>query len=94
MEGKCCICSQTRECVVLTLTDEERAAASKVGTNLGETLAYCKACYKIATDPFVGAQLIKGLLEMRLRASGNPRAEEAGKKLHEFLIRKAKRPVS
>jgi len=94
MEAKCCICGHQCDCVVLNLTDEERKAAAQVGTSLGATLAYCKACYKIATDPLVGAQLIKGLIETQLRISGHPRAEEAGRRIHEFLINKVKRPVS
>lgn len=75
---------------VLTLTDEERAVITKVAGEPPPTeFFYCTPCYRVVTDREMGARLISGQLEIRLRVAGHPRAKEAAEAFYKLLISKS-----
>jgi hypothetical protein len=80
----CCIC--TRDFVngkSFTLTPEEQKV---LGPNVKE-VHYCAACLRVSVDRESGAQLLKGLYEMRLRELGVPRAKELSEEFYTKLLR-------
>jgi hypothetical protein len=94
----CGICKRNwpdARCKVIQLTDAERTfvQASSGGTAPTE-FVYCGPCWKTATDRVQGAQLISGLLQTSMQASGSPDAQRVGKKFREFLLSKSGKPVS
>lgn len=93
----CCVCGANRDlkkCVVLKTTDAERDAIRKMGQEPKDEYVYCRPCHRLITDKERGAKLLQGLVQTRLRMAGNPRADEIGKRYYDFLLQKAKGPVS
>jgi len=88
---KCCVCSADRECVVLTLTDDEKAAIRAMGQTPQETLAYCRPCFRLLSNPEQGAQLIRGTFQVGLQNAGIANAEKLARRYYDFLLSKAKR---
>ncbi len=90
---KCVNCSRERPestGTVIQLTDEERGLIRKMsGDEPPTSYFYCKTCYRIITDREMGARMISGQLEIRLRAAGNPTAQEIAEKLYKLLIDKS-----
>ena len=95
---KCGICGRTwpeDKCKVITLSAEERAyVLSTTHEEAPEQYIYCKPCWKVATDRTQGLQLMSGIIQATMRNAGNPNAEKAAQKFHDFLISKAGKPVS
>ena len=87
---KCCICNRERsetDCVVLTLTDEEKKFSSDMGQGAPDTLVYCKPCYKVLTDREQGARLMQGTF--RMNAGDLPGAAQYAQRLYDRLIQKS-----
>lgn len=83
--AKCCVCTQDREGgETFHLTAEEKAA---IGPEAVGSLYYCQPCLKIMHDRQKGAQLLKGLHEMRLRELGVVEAEEIANRFLETLLK-------
>ena len=67
-----------------TLTDAEKKA---IGDSAPDEVNYCSACLKVMQDREAGAQLLKGLYEMHLRAAGVPpiNIRSVSKRFYEIL---------
>lgn len=83
MSNACCICRQTKTGQAFILTPEEREA---LGPQAPEEVFYCSACLKVMRDREAGAQLLKGLYEMRLREIGVADPSEAAYRLYVKLV--------
>jgi hypothetical protein len=97
MNVKCCLCGKIKDrlnCVVLTTTEDEMAAIRQVGQEPSAEYIYCRPCYRLATDRERAARFMQGIVQMKLRARGNPKAEAMGNKMYEMLIDKSKKVVS
>lgn len=95
--NKCCVCRRARDVFkTVTLTESEREFVGKMtGKAPPETLSYCKACWKIATDKTQGAQLFKGMLQLHLQGSGVRDAEHIATEVQSKMMKKATpKPVS
>jgi hypothetical protein len=89
---KCVNCSRERAPnagKVIELTEEERNLITMTVGEAPSSYFYCTPCYRILTDREMGARMIAGQLEIRLRASGNPRAQQIAETLYKFLIEKS-----
>lgn len=89
MNVVCVVCNRSwpkEKCQTLTLTDEEKAHIQAAGEEPMETLSYCNPCWKILSDKLMGAQLIKGTLQVQLRAKGVANAEELSQTYFERLL--------
>ncbi len=81
-------------CHVVELTETEKAIVLKTTGQKVDRYIYCNPCWKLLTNRQQGAQFIAGSFRAALRAAGNPKAEEAGKKMLDFLLKGRGRPVS
>jgi hypothetical protein len=89
---KCVNCSRERDPStgkIITLTEDERRVIAEALGEAPTTYFYCIPCYRILTDREMGARMISGQLEIRLRAGGNPRAQQIAETLYKFLIEKS-----
>jgi len=90
---KCINCGRDRpqeSGTVFKLTDQERAIIEKVaGEPPPIELFYCAPCYRVVTDREMGARLISGQLEIRLRLAGHPKAKQAAEAFYKLLISKS-----
>lgn len=89
MKEKCSVCSREwprDKCRIISLTEEERAYIEASGETPAETLAYCNPCWRVLSDKLMGAQLIKGTLQVHLRAKGVVNAEELSQTYFEQLL--------
>jgi hypothetical protein len=91
---KCVNCGRDRpesSGTMLKLTEEDQRL---IGSASGETppaeLFYCKPCYGVLTDREMGARLISGQLEVRLRLANHPRARQVAEALYKYLIERSK----
>jgi len=90
---KCVNCGRDREQhegTVIELTEQDRKyieRAFKEGAP--SEVFYCQPCYRVLTDREMGARLIAGQLEVRLRLAGHPRAQKVGEAMYKFLLSKA-----
>lgn len=97
MKVHCCVCGAEREraaCDIVTPTEAEKADIRKAGQEPEAEYIYCKPCSKLLKDKEKGAALIRGLIATRLRMKGDPRAEYIAQRVYDFLLAKAKAPVS
>ena len=86
MADTCCVCHQNFEGgKTFELTEEEREL---IGPQAPQEVYYCPPCLRVMSDRDSGAQLIKGLYEMRLKELGVPNSREASLKLLKFLTGK------
>ncbi len=90
---KCVNCGRERppdSGTVLKLTESER---DLITMSTGETppleYFYCQPCYRVITDREMGARLIAGQIEIRLRMMGHPKAQEVAERMYKFLIEKS-----
>lgn len=90
-EVKCCVCQRPREPFkVLTLTaDEKRFIMRATGKLAPDTTTYCKSCWAVVSNKLQGAQLLKGMLQLKLRASGVSNAEQIATGVQNRLVKKA-----
>lgn len=89
MKLTCCVCSRQREedaCVTLRLTEAEKKHLAAAGEPPVEYLSYCRPCYRTLSDREAGAQLMKGVVQIRLREAGIQNAEQLAEKFYNFLI--------
>jgi len=90
---KCVNCGRDREQhegTLIELTEQDRKyieQAFKEGAP--SEVFYCQSCYRVLTDREMGARLIAGQLEVRLRLAGHPRAQKVGEAMYKFLLSKA-----
>jgi hypothetical protein len=92
MKLKCCVCGRERDeetCVTIVLTPNEKKHLESAGETSVESLSYCRPCYRTLSDREAGAQLMKGVVQFRLRAAGVPNAEQLAQRFYEFLISKS-----
>jgi hypothetical protein len=90
---KCVNCGRDRpeaDCSTLVLTEDERNVIRSLTGDAPVQLVFCKPCYRVITDREMGARLISGQLEARLRIAGNPKAQQIAETLYKFLIDKSK----
>lgn len=88
-KSKCCVCGREwpdERIHTLQLTAEEKAHIKSLGKEAPESYPYCFPCWKILSDKVMGAQLIKGLIQSKLRASGVQRAELLSQVFFQRLI--------
>lgn len=90
---KCINCARERAPTagkVIELTEEDRRLIRMTtGEESPTEYFYCNACYRIVTDREMGARMISGQLEIRLRAAGNPNAQQIAETFYKFLIEKS-----
>ena len=81
---------------MVKVSEEDRAIiSSAMGEPAPSEYFYCKPCYRVITDREMGARLIAGQVEIRLRMGGHPKAQQIGEAVYKFLIEKsAKKQVS
>ena len=75
---KCCVCNREwpdPKCHTVTLTDDEKAYIRNNGGTVPDTYHYCGPCWKVLSDPLMGAQLIRGTIQSHLMANKVPNAE-------------------
>ena len=85
----CCVCDRDwpeKKCMVLALTEEERAMLERTEGSAPETLAYCNPCWRVLSDRMMGAQLIKSTLQVHLRQSGVGNAERVSQEYFDRLL--------
>lgn len=83
----CCVCSKSFvDGKTFTLTEEEKLAFPDYETAPDE-VSYCASCLRVMSDKISGAQLLKGLYEMRLRQRGVSRARERADVFHNQLLK-------
>ena len=94
MDVECQICGRMKSrktSQVYETTEEERAALRRMGdANPSREVAYCRPCFRILSDPERSADLMKGVIEQRLRALGVPNAEHLALKFKDSLLAKVK----
>jgi hypothetical protein len=82
---RCCVCTHDREGgETFTLTEEEKAA---IGPSAEDEVYYCKPCLKVMQSREGGAQLLRGVYEMRLREIGVARSEVLAEQLYNKLTK-------
>lgn len=80
MSDLCCVCQRSfSEGEILVLTPDEAVGGS------ADTVGYCAPCLRIMRDRESGAQLLKGLYEMRLREAGVQNAKGLAEKFYAKL---------
>lgn len=87
--ARCCVCARDwpdNKCMVLTLTEEERAYITANGETAPETYAYCNPCWRVLSDKMMGAQLIKSTLQVHLRKRGVANAEQLSAAYFDRLV--------
>lgn len=85
----CCVCKRDwpdSKGRTLVLTDAEKQHMESLGIEAPDTFLYCGPCWRVLSDKMLGAQFIKGSLQMQLRAQGVPNAEELGQRYMEKLL--------
>ena len=93
----CCVCNRAwddERCHTITLTAAERELVSKAMGKPVESCTYCGPCWKLLQDRQQGAQLIAGLTRALYKEAGNPAADQAGRRIFDFLVSKPKKSVS
>lgn len=81
--SECCVCHQENPVgTTFQLTEEEK---SVIGSQAPDEVFYCQPCLTIMQDREAGAQLLKGLYEMRLKELGVGHAKEAAQQLLKLL---------
>jgi len=91
---KCCVCDRQWAddlCHTLHLTEDEKEYMAQSGQVVPDTYHYCPACWRILSDKNMGAQLIKGTIQTRLRSRGVPNADAFGQLLFKRLLELKKR---
>lgn len=85
------MCQREREPFkIVTLNeDEKKFVRQHTGNIPPDTYAYCKACWKIATDKTQATQLVKGMLQIQYERAGVRNAEAMATRIQDFLVRKA-----
>lgn len=91
---KCANCGRERpegSGSVIKLTEDDQAMIQRVTGEPSPTeFFYCTPCYRIVTDPELGARMISGQLEMRLRMKGHPKAQQIAEGLYKLLKEQSK----
>lgn len=89
---KCCVCDRPRErehMWIIQTTPDERAAIKKMGAVAADEYPYCRPCWRVVSDREKGAQLLKGMMQMKMRVQGAPGADDIGAKLYKFLLERS-----
>lgn len=85
---KCVVCRRepsVGDCVTFHLQPDERALWKEQTGEDAEAWHYCKACFRVLSDPTQGAELLKGMLQVSLGAQGVPQANQLAAKFHSGL---------
>jgi hypothetical protein len=84
MAKVCCICGQDFEIggQTIRLTEDEKVE----GLEAPEEVDYCASCFKVMSDREAGAQLLKGLYEMKLKELGVVNAKAMSDVYYQKLI--------
>ena len=87
---KCGTCNREwpdKKCHVLDLTPEDKAYAKIQGVeNPPDQYIYCNPCWKVLSDRLMGAQFIKGSLQVQLQAKGVGNAEALSQQYFNNLL--------
>lgn len=87
----CCLCKKAfLSGKTYELTEDEMAA---IGPTANREVHYCDQCLKVASSLQSGAQILKGLYERALRASGVPNASDLAAQYHKRLLESATRKL-
>lgn len=91
----CSFCGQPADTgTTFKLTDDEKKALAEAGVP-AEEVSYCAPCMRVFRDRKMGAEVLKGFFEMKLRIAGVASPEKHAKRFHEFLLKRAaSKPVS
>lgn len=82
-ELHCVVCGRGRqrsECEVLKLSVEEKMAIRSMGQKPLDEVVYCRPCHRLMADPTRAADLLAGMILMRLRAAGVKNADQLAAK--------------
>jgi hypothetical protein len=94
----CCVCNRDwpeDKCRTLTLTDTEKSyIRTSVGQDPPETFLYCNPCWRVLSDRLMGAQFIKGTLQVQMQARGVGNAEELSQRYFDRLLALTSKPKS
>lgn len=94
MKVACHICSREREqtdSVMFTTTPEEKAYHKKMtGQTLSDRIGYCKPCYRLMENPVTAVQMMRGVVEVQLRAAGSPNASQVAERFEKNLLARMK----
>jgi hypothetical protein len=84
MDKTCCVCCQPffEGGESFTLTAEEKALLK----DAPDVVHYCRPCSKVMKDKQAGANLIKGLYEMKLRELGVNQASRRAQLFYDKLL--------
>ena len=88
MSRSCCVCERSldeKDGVTYALTAEEKALMSEAP----DEVHYCVSCHHVMQDRQAGADLLKGMLEMRLRLLGVGNAKKLADTFRENLLKNA-----
>lgn len=92
---KCAVCSKEwpdPQCRKIDLSDlEKRYVAESGRTDVPDSYHYCPPCWRIISDRSLGAQYIKGVLQVQLRAKGFVDADKMAQGLMDKLLSLTKR---
>lgn len=82
------------KCHTIQLTDEERKFLRDSGVPEVESYSYCNPCWRVLSDRLMGAQYIKGTLQIQLRSQGRANAEELSQQYFDRLLAITSKPKS
>ena len=87
---KCCVCNRDwpeAQCHIVHLTEAEKRTIQELGLTPEPTLAYCRPCWQVLSDRMMGAQLIKGTMQVQLKSSNVPGAEHTAQAMFDGLLK-------
>ena len=97
-DPSCCVCgglATGKAARHIRLNESEKETIRKTGQTPPDEFVYCRACMAILSNPETGAQLMKGVLQTKLRAAGVADAEKRAQMFYNFCIKHAAtKPVS
>ncbi len=85
----CCVCG--REFEGGGKSFELTAAEKAVLPDPPDEVHYCGPCLKVMEDPVAGAELLKGMHEMKLRELGVEQADQRAEAFRAKLVKTAKK---
>ncbi len=92
----CGVCKRERErqkMHTITPTESDREAIRKLGVEPQDEYIYCRPCWQIMCDRERGAQLLKGMVQTRLRSLGATNSEKSGQKVYDLVTSRASKKL-
>ncbi len=97
MKEPCCVCGKATGTSAhrIRLTEVEKTTIRNLGQQPPDEFVYCRPCMAIISNRESGAQLMKGVLQAKLRAAGVVDAERRAQMYYDFCIKNStQKPVS